>query len=307
MALGDQGADRRPALVRVAIPHYFNPQAKDQGGYGSTRLTGDALTLRGIALARCLGGVLGLNRGLDEQILHIDERKLIEAPPRAIHAGGLNGVLIDCHVFVTGHAWLKPVLDLFADRITIHQLDLQDPKRLPHQARDFLLEDSAAGQADLSVYLEDDLVIQDSLYVDKIIWFLTNTKHRFGLMPHRFELTGNLRQPRLFVDGPIESDCLPDHQKPSSSSATGRYQTQEIGFHMATNPHSGTFALSSVQRHVLKEQVRDDDWFVGPLETVATGTVLEHYPILKPRWVDRDFLLIEHAYPSFLYTRFSLA
>ena len=302
----DSAARQRPALVRVAIPHYARPDALDQGGYGSTRLSPAAVKKREIGLARCLGSVLALNRGLEEQILDIDARQVIEAPPRSIPAGLLNAALIDCHVFVTADAWLKTVLDIFAGQITVHECDLEDPKTLPHCARDFLLADSAAGKADLSLYLEDDLVIQDHLYVEKMLWFLTRTKHQYALMPHRYECTGDLRQPRLFVDGPIDSDCLPDHQKPASAVAFGVFQSQKIGFDLAANPHSGTFALSSVQRDVLQQQLKEDDWFVGPLETVATGTALSHFPVLKPCWADRDFLLIEHACPSFLYTRYSM-
>ena len=40
--------------------------------------------------------------------------------------------------------------------------------------------------------------------------------------------------------------------------------------------------------------------FVGPLETAATGTVWNHFPVWKTVWSDRDFLCLEHGHPSFL-------
>jgi hypothetical protein len=73
---------------------------------------------------------------------------------------------------------------------------------------------------------------------------------------------------------------------------------------VASNPHSGSFALSRAQRLRLREEGLAAKEFVGPLETVATGTVLAAFPVLKPGWECRDFLLLEHAHPSFLAYRF---
>ena len=53
---------------------------------------------------------------------------------------------------------------------------------------------------------------------------------------------------------------------------------------------------------ILAEAQGDSDpkLFVGPLETAATGTVLDQFPVLKPLWSDRDFFCLEHGHPSFL-------
>ena len=294
-------ADDRSVLVRVAIPHFYRPGDKNTG-YGSTR--SDAQLRRIMALSRCLGGVLALTRGPGEEVLGIAQQQLLAAPPPAYPSRLLQGVEIDCHLFVNCADWLQPVVAAVGSALTVHQLELDDPKRLPYAARDFLLEDGGDGVADLSLYLEDDLVIQDRLYVDKLIWFTARTEHRFALMPHRFEPTGDPAHPRLFVDGPIAATSFPAHHQPAAGVASGQFwDGQMIQFDVASNPHSGSFALSAIQRQLLAKRGVADDGFVGPLETVATYTVLQHLPVLKPSWPCRDFLTLEHGHPSFLYWR----
>ena len=36
------------------------------------------------------------------------------------------------------------------------------------------------------------------------------------------------------------------------------------------------------------------------INNLATGTVLPHFPVLKPSWSCREFLTLEHGNPSFL-------
>ena len=63
------------------------------------------------------------------------------------------------------------------------------------------------------------------------------------------------------------------------------------------------FHAQSLQRRKILSAGVVDEGFVGPLETVATFTVLQHSPVIKPSWAQRDFLLLEHAHPSFLHAR----
>jgi hypothetical protein len=157
--------------------------------------------------------------------------------------------------------------------------------------------------ADLSLYLEDDLVVQDPRYADKLVWFHQRTDHRFVLMPHRREPTVANAPQQLYVDGPIKPE---GQQEPVWASdeavvASGRFwDGQELQFCQASNPHSGSFGVSGPQLERLRQAPWPPADFVGPLETAATGTVLGHFPVLKPSWACRDFLTLEHGNPSFL-------
>jgi hypothetical protein len=294
---------QRPCLVRVAIPHYHLGLA---GSEGHGALRGEEAQLRVIALARCIGAVLALARSERDDLLEIADQTIRPTPLPRYPERRLTGVWVDCHVFVTGTAWQQEVLAGFERRIRVHRLQLEDPRSLPAAARDFLLHEEA-GEADLYLYLEDDLVINDRLYVDKLLWFCERTQHRFALMPHRYELTGSAAVARLFVDGPIDGDYLRQFQEPQEGVAKGRFwDGQEVCFDVASNPHSGSFALSRAQRQLLHAEGVAPKEFVGPLETVATGTVLAAFPVWKPSWACRDFLQLEHAHPSFLQERHRL-
>lgn len=287
-----------PLRVRVVIPHFFREGASDaSAGYGSGRC-GNRLA-RSLALARCLGSVLALNRGQRDWILNIAEEQLELTPPTALP--GLMAVHVEVHLFVSGEDWLQDVVQVFAPRLQLHRLTLSDPMQLPLQAVRQLLD--MPSPADLSLYLEDDLVVQDLRYADKQAWFHQRTAHRFVLMPHRLEPTVANAPQRLFVDGPIKPVGQPEKVWASDEVvvASGRFAGSEaVSFVEASNPHAGSFCVSAPQLQQLREAAWPPQPFVGPLETAATGTVLACFPVLKPSWPCRDFLTLEHANPSFL-------
>ena len=112
----------------MVIPHFFREGASEAGNsYGSGR-SGNRLA-RCLALARCLGGVLGLNRAVHDLILNIAELQLELTPASAL--AGLAGVQVELHLFVCGAHWLQEVVELFAPRLQLHKLELDDPKQLP--------------------------------------------------------------------------------------------------------------------------------------------------------------------------------
>jgi hypothetical protein len=280
------------------VPHFYREGTADTG-YGSTR-AGTRLA-RQVALSRCLAGVLALNRQSQDLILNPAEQALELTPPIRDSTTRLIGVAIDLHVFVSGEDYLHEILEHFADRLTLHRLQLEDPQQLPLAAAEWLCQQPEP--ADLHLYFEDDLVIQDPRYVDKQVWFTERTQHRFVLMPHRLEPCVAQAPMRLYVDGPVK----PVEQQESAWSdqeqelARGTFwDGRSVGFAVASNPHSGSFCLSEPQRQQLLVQEAAPTPFVGPLETAATGTVLEHFPVLKPLWLERDFLCVEHGHPSFL-------
>lgn len=289
----------RLSRVSVAVPHYYK-EGTAETGYGSTR-AGTRLA-RQLALARCLSGVLALNRQPQDLIFNHAEEELEVSPPLDDCTTRLTGVQIDLHLFVNGENYLHEVVEQFTDRLTLHALRLENPRHLPLAAARWLVHQSDH-DADLSLYIEDDLVIQDPRYVDKQVWFTERTEHQFVLMPHRLEFCVYEAPMRLYVDGPIKrieqkGSVWSDQEK---EVARGTFwDGRSVGFAIASNPHSGSFCLSAAQRQRLVERQVQPTEFIGPLETAATGTVLNHFPVMKSVWSERDFLCLEHGHPSFL-------
>lgn len=284
----------KPLRVRVAIPHYFR-ETPEGSGYGSGR-PGAAL-VRGIALARCLSGLLNLQRSDSDLVLNIGERCINSTGPRT-PARQLPPLALELHVLSTGGQRLDAVLEGFRGRLQLHDVQLEDPRTLALAARDFLIQHPEP--MDLALYLEDDLVVQDSLFLDKQAWFLQAVRHQAVLMPHRYESLPGRGGQRLLVDGPLRPEFIGRFTNPQRGVARGRFGGgEEVNFDRTANPHAGLFCVSAPQLERLREAELPRDGFVGPLETAATLTVLGQFPVLKPSLADRDFLWIEHGHPSF--------
>ena len=80
---------------------------------------------------------------------------------------------------------------------------MEDPKQLALEARDWLLKHPEP--ADLNLYLEDDLVIHDRLWPEKVLWMAECSDQKAVLLPHRYEALRVLVPPRLYVDGRIDT------------------------------------------------------------------------------------------------------
>jgi hypothetical protein len=282
----------------VVVPHFYR-EGKQSIGYGSSR-SGTRLA-RQLALGRCLGSLLTLGRQTQDLILNPAEDMLEISPAIHDNSTRLTGVDVELHVFVTGSHYLQELIKLQSDRLTVHHLELENPMELPLAASQWLCHHQEP--ADLHLYFEDDLVIQDPRYVDKLVWFTERTQHRYVLMPHRLEPCVAQAPMRLYVDGPVkpvgqEKQVWCDQEQ---ELARGTYwDGRSVGFAEASNPHSGSFCLSEAQRQHLLTRNAEPVEFVGPLETAATGTVLSQFPVWKTVWAERDFLWVEHGHPSFL-------
>ena len=284
--------------VRVGIPHYFREEtAGSNAGYGSGR-SGNRLA-RSLAFARSLGSFIALNRSSQDWILNISQREMELSPPSSLM--GLHDVDLEVHIFVCSEFFIENVIDLYSSRIHVHHVELENPIDLPMSVVRYLLD--ADNSADLSLYSEDDLVIQDSQFLDKLAWFHQSTDQQYVLMPHRREPTVARSPQNLYIDGPINFRGFSSPLRSNTETVALRqsFSSDEIiEFVEASNPHSGMFCLTSNQLKKIREAQWPPAMFVSPLETAATGVLLPHYPILKTSWSCRKFFEVEHANPSFL-------
>lgn len=285
-----------PLRVRAAIPHFFR-ETEGGSGYGSGR-SGQRLA-RCLALARCLNSLLAQRRSPTDAVLHIGDRCIETWPADADPLQRASALELELHVFSDGEHWLEDALDLFAGRIQVHTVQLDNPRLLPIHCRNWLLQQPGA---DLNLYLEDDLVISDPLFFDKQLWFLERTQHNAVLMPHRVEPAAGGPEAQLLVDGPLAMNFIQRYCTPAANAAEGRFDPEGpvIRFDRASNPHSGCFVVSAPQQERLSQLDHPSDGFVSPLETAATLTVLAHFPVFKPAAGHQRFLQIEHGHPSFL-------
>lgn len=281
--------------IQVCIPHYFREHADpgdNPNGYGSLR--SGARLQRSIALSRCIAGLLNLQRAAETCQLNISRKSIDHLPNSA------EPLEIKISICTDGENRLQDVLDLYRNRIEVLALSLDNPRELPLACRDHLIQNY--GDADLLSYMEDDVVIHDPLFFDKLNWFHEKTNHQFCLMPHRYERIDTGSMETLMVDGPLSSDFIGQFTQPQPNVANGQFRGIEtVSFDIADNPHSGTFCLSQTQAALLRDSELPREGFVGPLETAATLTVLHRFPVMKPSRECWRFLRVEHGHPSFLH------
>lgn len=288
----------RTIKVRAVVPHYFAeasaPVREIGAGFGS-RQPGGRLA-RSIALSRCLHGLLNLRRSKRDLQLDFRTASGVDSPA----SNETHEIKLEIVVVVCRDACLLDVIASLAPQVQVLQRDLDDPRELGLAARDWLI--THPSPADLNLYLEDDLVIHDPLFVDKILWMAQRSNQQCVLLPHRYELTRRLDlPPRLLIDGDIDNDEIKAWHHPCAGIATGEFMGQKgLQFDSPSNPHSGCFGVSRSQLLVLRDRELPRDGFVGPLETAATYTVGCAFVLLKPALLNRHFLMVEHGHPSYL-------
>ena len=293
-------ADPGRLKVRVVIPHYYSGHGSEQH-YGSTR-PGNR-DKRIVALGRTLGALrsLTLQAGMNDYIFnHTPSPGPAPAPFLEPPIGKARPIDLEVLVCITGDAWLEGALLAFARTFRGVRFELTNPIELGLCARDLLLTTDPV--PDLSLYMEDDLVIHDPYFFEKQLWFIKNANDEAVLMPHRYELDfdhdGTSR--RLFVDGHIDEEAsLLFPWEPLENAAQGIFCGESVKFDLANNPHSGCFVLSAAQVNQLRQHGVPAQQWVGPLETAATFTPAHRFPVFKPSFCCRNFLTIEHAHHSF--------
>lgn len=283
--------------IAICIPHYFKP-SDNKKGYGSTRQT--ARITRLLSFGRCLGSLINLQRTRKNCLFNMNEQA-IEHYAIADRKILPDDIQIEITICTNGVDVIDEILEEFSDFVTIKTFELDDPKILPITTRDWLLRNSKDNDNyDLYAYLEDDLVITDAEFFDKQAWFLGHTKGRFCLMPHRYEPIFRRNVGRLLIDGPLRPALIRKFYEPKQNSGRGVYRGEtNISFDIPENPHSGLFVVSRSQKEILSKQELPIDGFISPLETAATLTVVKYFSIFKPSIDCSNFLMIEHAHPSF--------
>ncbi len=275
--------------ILFTIPHFYDPQGG--GRYGS--LGADPRPRRG-ALATAIAGLhatFGMRQGL--QLSPI-------APGNAAWRAEIEVV-----VCTTGAKHLLGQLGLPAWMYR-HHATSASPMLVGFECHAVLRE--ALGGYDYYCYLEDDLLLTDVLFFQKLQWFTRLAGEDAVLQPNRFEVA--LGQPfdKLYIDGDLKHPELSARLQDLGDRPLLRAEAlgASLVFRRLGNTHSGCFFLNAAQMQAWArrpEFLNRDTSFVGPLESAATLGVTRFFRVYKPARDNLGFLEVRHLDNRYLGVR----
>jgi hypothetical protein len=170
--------------------------------------------------------------------------------------------------------------DWARNKIRVHSSQLEDPMYLGFRAQPLMFDN--IDRFDYYIYLEDDIAIEDPLFLDKKAWFDHEVNSvNVLLMPHRYEVyQGNKNYTDLYSWSDIAAIQL------------GRWE-----FRQCANPNSGMWCLNNRQLRYFMEHGRKTYDFVsmfGPVESAGFGNLLECFQVYKPFHPNLHFLEVRH-------------
>lgn len=180
--------------------------------------------------------------------------------------------------------------------------DLENPKLLGFECQKVLKEN--LGKYDYYCFLEDDLIIHDSLFFEKIKWFNQRTEYINLLQPNRYETSVNGKVLKSYVDGNINPKATANYQKVREyTHMHTNFLGQNVVFQRPLNPHSGCFFLSQQQMEHWANQpyfLDMDVSFISPLESSASLGIMKAFRLYKPSPQNANFLELQHYGDGFL-------
>ena len=269
------------------IPHFFRPESGGRHGSEETQPARRREILRRSISA--LHQTFGQAQGL------------IDAANKRMHLANdrLNST-VEVVVCTTGADHL--IDDSLREHCRHHPTHAA-PRLLGYECHELLRQ--ALGRYDFYCYLEDDLLVTDPLFFQKLRWFAQIAGPDCALQPNRFELGLNSRMQKLYCDGNIVDPSIsPRYQ---NRLERPRIEASLMGGHFAfqrvDNPHAGAFFLNEGQMRAwaAKPYFLDRaDGFWGPLESAATLGIMRCFRVYKPARENAGFLEIQHLDPRLL-------
>ena len=160
------------------------------------------------------------------------------------------------------------------------------------------------GKYDYYCWLEDDIIMQDPLFFEKIQAFNRATDPMAVLQPNRYEIKETGKYRKAYVDGDIRKSATEkyhniDEQPVIELGILGR----QVGFKRRLNPHAGCFFITAEQMQHWSEQpyfLDMDTSFVSPLESSANIGVIRTFRQYKPDRPYANFLEVRHLDNRFI-------
>jgi hypothetical protein len=153
-------------------------------------------------------------------------------------------------------------------------------------------------------FMEDDLILSDPWFFQKLFWFNNELGNDVLLQPNRYEVGPLGLVDKAYIDGDLpERACAAFQDVSDRPTLTGFMLGLSIAFLRARNPHAGCFFLNRSQMEYWTARpwfLDRSAQFVGPLESAATLGIMRTFRIYKPAPENASFLELAHHGSGFL-------
>jgi len=273
--------------ILVTIPHFFGPNffGPDGDEYGSTK---GNVEKRVNALRSAILSFVRIF-GYKQNIYDIGKNSVYPANRRE-HS--------DVTVFICTSKNFHLLDHLNDEKIKFNNVSTDmDPKYLGLACHSIMRD--FKGKFDYFCYMEDDIIIQDPFFFNKLRWFNQKMGNDYVLQPNRYEISDKGVMEKLYMDGALPEYCTKPYNDLSLlQDIYLEYLDTKIKFHASSNPHSGCFFLTMDQFENWSSQpyfLDSDISFLGPLESFATLGILKCFKPYKASPEYADFFEVLHG------------
>lgn len=271
--------------VLLAIPHVFQPK---DGSLYSSQTEAKRTSKRSAVEAATIGN---LNRHGKKHWVHASLGNRKPVVTRKLDTN--HGLDIRIQLFTPKGASLADNIP-HDPRLQIIDPGVNDNIHVPLVASRRLLEQ--ATEYDILGYMEDDLLIEDPEFFQKLACLHRDLPTDYAVLPHRCE--------HIPGRGDVILSGDPDGGRPdlfwdTHEQVRFRWPTGDKLLYRATNPHSGCYFISKKQAQLVLDYWQSNNWsssfqLSGPLEQAGSGMLLPILKLMKPIPEDYRFLMVRH-------------
>lgn len=274
--------------ILITIPHYFNSSGDNSHGSGRKEFP------RINALTNCLFSIYSLFSPA-QSMIDIRNKKTLPVNETSISN-------IDVVICTTNEKHLLEKVIVPSNFFIHKRTEPQDPMFLGFECQKVLKEN--LGKYDFYCFMEDDLIIHDPLFFQKLKWFNAIVDDKHLLLPNRYEVSSVGKVLKAYVDGDINARATEKFQDiKESASITSNAMGESVTFRRPLNTHSGCFFLTQTQMEYWANQpyfLDMDASFISPLESAASLGTMKTFKVYKPCPQNANFLEIQHFGNMFL-------
>ena len=248
--------------ILIGIPHVYSP--KEGSLYSSENIEKKEIKKR------------ALEKAIEENLALHDEKGYIHAslghrkPVVTRKLEKSNNVDIKIQLYIPEKEHLADNIREIEklEKLVVRGINNID---IPLVASRRILEQSS--EYDIVAYMEDDILIEDREFFQKLAYIYNAIPEEYAVLPHRCEMINGKGDVILSGD--------PDGGRPDLYWDTGekigiRWPTGLKRFYRATNPHSGCYFLTKTRAQMVLKYWEENNWkskyrLSGPLEQAGRG------------------------------------